>query len=87
MRRETACFSGQRPRQLGLSDAGRAEENERSNRAVRVLKPGARAAYRVRHGRHRLVLADDARVEALFQVQKARLLAFQHLVDRDTGPF
>ena len=35
---------GQRPRQLGLADAGRAEEHERADRPLRVLEPGAGAA-------------------------------------------
>ena len=38
---------GQRPRQLGLADAGRAEEEERAERPVRVLQPGAGAPDRV----------------------------------------
>ena len=49
---------GQRLRQLGLADAGRAEEDERADRPVGIAQAGARAADRVRHGRHRLVLAD-----------------------------
>ncbi len=42
---------GERPGQLGLADAGRAEEQERADRAVRVLKAGARAPQRVRDRR------------------------------------
>ena len=37
---------GQRPGQLGLADAGRAEEEERADRAVGVLEAGAGAAHR-----------------------------------------
>ena len=39
---------GQRARDFGLADAGRAEEDERADRALRVLEPGARAADRPR---------------------------------------
>ena len=49
---------GQRARQLGLADAGRAEEHEAADRPVRVLEPGARAADRARDRRDRLLLAD-----------------------------
>ena len=40
---------GERARELGLADAGRAEEQERADRAVRIGQPGARAPDRVRH--------------------------------------
>ena len=49
---------GQRAGQLGLADAGRAEEQERADRAVGVAQAGARAAQRVRDGLDGLVLAD-----------------------------
>ena len=39
---------GERPRELGLADAGRAEEEEAADRPVRVAEPGARAAHRLR---------------------------------------
>ena len=39
---------GERLAQLGLADAGRAQEQERADRPVRVLQAGARAAHRVR---------------------------------------
>ena len=49
---------GQRPGQLGLADAGRAEEEEAADRPVGVGEPGARAAQRVGDRLDRLVLAD-----------------------------
>ena len=55
---------GQRLGQLGLADAGRAEEHERADRPVGVLQAGARAAHGGRHGLHRLVLADHALARA-----------------------
>ena len=36
---------GQRLGQLGLADAGRAQEHEGADRALRVLEPGARPAH------------------------------------------
>ena len=46
-------------RQLGLADAGRAEEDERADRPLRVLEAGARAPDGLRDDADRLVLADD----------------------------
>ena len=40
---------GERARSLGLSNAGRTEEDERADRPIRILKSGARAPHRVRH--------------------------------------
>ena len=51
---------GQRLGQLGLADAGRAEEQERAGRPVRVGDAGARAAYGVGDGVDRRLLADQA---------------------------
>ena len=49
---------GERARQLGLADAGRAEKDEAAERPIRILQAGARAANRVGDRRDRLVLAD-----------------------------
>src|SRR2546430_13798964 len=38
---------GERLRELRLADAGRAEEDERADRSVRVLQAGARSPQRV----------------------------------------
>ena len=51
---------GERARRLRLADAGGAEEDERADRAVRILQSGAGAAHRVGDRLHGLVLADDA---------------------------
>ena len=66
---------GQRPRELGLADAGRAEEQERADRPARVLEPGAGAPDGVGHGLDRLVLADDPLVQALLHVDELLQLA------------
>ena len=77
---------GQRPRQLGLADAGRAEEDERADRTVRVLQAGARPAQSVRDRLDRLVLADHALVQPLLHVDQLLGLALEQPVDRDAGP-
>ena len=76
----------QRARQLGLADAGRAHEEEGADRAVGVLQPGARAADRVGDGADRLVLADDAVVQALLHVDELLDLGLHEPADRDAGP-
>ena len=50
----------ERFRELGLADAGGAEEEERADGAVRVGEAGARSAKRVRDRLDRFVLADHA---------------------------
>ena len=77
---------GQRARELGLADAGRAEEDERADRPARVLEPGARATNGVRHGGDRLVLADDALVQLVLHADELGLLALQQPRDGHAGP-
>ena len=76
---------GQRPGQLGLADAGRAEEQEAADRPVRVAEPGPRAADRLGDGRHRVVLADDPLVQVLLELEQPLLLLLGELRDRDAG--
>ena len=54
---------GQRPGQLGLAHPGRAEEQERADRPVRVAEPGPWPAHRLGDRLDRLVLADDPLVQ------------------------
>ena len=61
---------GQRAGQLGLADAGRAEEQEAAHRPVRVAEPGPGPADRLGDRRDRLVLADDPLVQVLLQAQQ-----------------
>ena len=61
---------GERARQLGLADAGRAEEDEAAERTVRILQAGAGAADGVGDRRDRLVLADDALVQPLLHPEQ-----------------
>ena len=77
---------GQRARELGLAHAGRAEEEERADRPVRVLQARARAAQRVGDRLDRLVLADHALVQALLHVHELLDLALHQPRDGDAGP-
>ena len=77
---------GQRARKLGLSDAGRAGEDERADRTVRILEPGAAAADRARERLDRLFLRDDRRVQLLFHAQQSRRLRFLETHHRNAGP-
>jgi hypothetical protein len=47
---------------------------------------GTRAADRVRHEPHRLVLADDALVNLVLHGEELLALALHHASDRDAGP-
>ena len=62
------------------------EEQERADRAARVLEPGPGAADRVGHGLDGLVLADHPLVEALLHVDELAGLALEQAADRDAGP-
>ena len=62
------------------------EEQERADRAARVLEPGAGPADGVGHGLDRLVLADDALVQPLFHLDELGGLALHEAIDRDAGP-
>ena len=59
---------GERAGELGLADAGRAEEEEAADRPVRVAESRARAPDRLGDRLDRLVLADDAVVQLLLQL-------------------
>ena len=77
---------GERAGELGLPDAGRPEEDERADRAVRILEARAGSPQRVRHGLDRLVLADDALVQPLLHVDELLDLALEQARDRDPRP-
>ena len=77
---------GERAGELGLPHSGRAEEDERADRTVRVLQPRAGAPQRIGHGLDGLVLADDALVEALLHVDQLLGLALEQARDRNPGP-
>ncbi len=77
---------GQRARQLGLADAGRAEEDERADRAIRIGEARTRAQHRFGDGVDGFVLPDHALVQLLFEVQQLLLLALEQLGDGNAGP-
>ncbi|MNM52088.1 hypothetical protein D3C81_631600 [compost metagenome] len=72
--------------QLGLAHAGRAEEQERSTRAIRIGQARTRTTHRIGDHADRLFLADHAVVQHVFHAQQLVALAFEHLADRDAGP-
>ena len=77
---------GERLGELGLADAGGAQEDERADRPVRVLQAGARAPHRRGDGLDGLALADHALGQRLLHAQQLVALALQHAVDRNAGP-
>src|SRR6187200_3202216 len=77
---------GEGPGHLGLADARRSEEQKAAQRAVRILKTGARATDRAGHGFNGLVLTDDTLVQTLFHFQELLDLALHQLADRNAGP-
>jgi len=77
---------GQRLAELGLADAGRAEEDERTDRPIRVLEPGPGPQHGIGHGGDRLVLADHPFVQLIAQAQKFLALALQEPRDRNARP-
>src|SRR3954453_13838161 len=72
--------------ELGLADPGRAEEDERAGRALRVLDPGAGAADRFGDGGDRDLLADHPLVEFFLHADQFLGLGLGQLEDRDAGP-
>ena len=71
--------------QLGLADAGRAEEQEGAERAVALGEADAGAADRVRDDLDGVVLADDALVQVGLELVQALQLAGHQLAHRDAG--
>ena len=66
--------SGQRPREFGLTNTGRSQENERPDRAARVSDSGTRTDDSVGDKLHCLVLADHPFVQ--YFVEPQELFAF-----------
>ena len=77
---------GQRLGQLGLADAGRAEEQERARRPVRVGDAGPRPAHRVGDRLHRAGLADDPAAELGLHPQQLAGLALEQAPGGDARP-
>ena len=77
---------GERLGQLGLPDAGGAEEDERAAGALRVLEAGAGAADGLGDRLDGLLLADDPLVELVLHAEELLGLLLGELVDGDAGP-
>ncbi|GIW09630.1 MAG: hypothetical protein KatS3mg061_0687 [Dehalococcoidia bacterium] len=77
---------GQRSRQLGLPDPGRAKEDEGADRSLGVLEPRARPPDRLRNDRDRLILADHPLVERLLHVDETLALVASDADDGDPRP-
>src|SRR6266487_240619 len=77
---------GERLGQLGLTHAGRAGEDERAGRPLRVLQAGPGTPDRLGHRLDRVFLADDPLVQLVLHAQQPRGLFLGQLVDRDAGP-
>ena len=73
-------------RELRLADARRAEEDERTDWAVRVLDAGACAQDCFADSLDGFILTDDAGVQHIFEMQQLLALARQHLRHRDARP-
>ena len=76
----------ERASQLCLADAGRAEEEKGADRAVWILKPGARATQRASDGGDGFVLADYALVQAVFEEDELVGFGLFDPCDRNAGP-
>src|SRR5262245_61217913 len=59
----------ERPGQFGLTDTGRAEEDKTADGSIWVFESRARADHGFGDSSHRFVLADDAAVQLLFELQ------------------
>ena len=77
---------GERLGQLGLADAGGAEEDERPARALRVLEAGPGAADGLADRLDGVLLADDPLVQLVLHAEELRGLLLGELVDGDAGP-
>ena len=78
--------AGEGARHLRLADAGRSEEEERSDGAVGALEAGTGAADRAGEGRDGLLLRDDAAVQLFFDAEQLLRLFFLDRRDGNAGP-
>src|SRR5262249_435835 len=76
----------ERLRGFGLADTGRAQEDERTARALRVFQARTRATNRLRHSLDRVFLTDDALVQLVLHAEELGRFFLGELVDRNTRP-
>ena len=86
-----ACSSSNRTsaralHKFRLPDTGRAQEEERTQGAIRVLQSAATAANGVGDGGDGFVLSDHAQVDTFLHDQQLRFFRFDHPRHRDAGP-
>ena len=72
--------------QQGLTDSGRAKEDERADRAARVFQTGAGATHGFGKHRDRFFLADDPLVEGSFHLEQSLGLFARDPHHRNAGP-
>src|SRR5207248_8681497 len=72
--------------QLGLPDASRSQEDERSHGPLRVFHARACAPDGLAYGDDRLMLADDALVDLVFHPEQLLGLRLDETAYRNSGP-
>ena len=72
--------------QLRLTNSGCSQEDERTDRPLRILQSGTAPTNCVCNSVNSFVLTNDTLVQFLLQVQQFILFALQHLGNRNTGP-
>ncbi len=77
---------GQRLVQFGLANTRGPQEQERTDRAVRIFQTRPRPAHSIGHSGQGFILTDHAAAQHIFHAQQLVAFAFQHLVDRNAGP-
>src|SRR5690606_19633047 len=77
---------GQRLGQLGLTNTGRPQEHERTDRTARVLQAGAGAANRLADRFDGFVLAHDTLVQRIFHVDQAGTFLASNPHNRNARP-
>ena len=77
---------GQGPCQLGLSDAGGAEEDERPDWTTRITQARTSPPHGIGHGLHRFGLPHHAGGQALLHTHQLGAFALQHPLHRNARP-
>src|SRR5258708_3470069 len=79
-------FRCQRFGQFGFTDAGRPQEQEGTNRALRIFQTRARPTNGTRNSANGLALTNDPLAQITLQIKQILALAFEHLAHWHTGP-
>src|SRR5262245_7564527 len=73
-------------RRLRFADTRGAEEDERADGAIRILKAGARATHRVGDGFDGLLLPDNTLRQLFVELRQTFAFALEHSRNRNTRP-